>query len=561
MSALEGSIASFDQADAVGSIRLDDGREVRFGKSACPFEPVVGARVEVLGTTPGLRGTTKATAVRLLEDRATHASRLGARDAERGARPPTLPAAEHAATARELGALTILFDDEVPRELGQLLRWMLGFGLEQHGITVETEGSSLVFVLGGVKVRALVGHDPYPVAELSQKIVGPSFSTGRSALTLLFRFMPRAYFTKTPDAWLPTGHARVTSKIAKALLERGRAVIVHRAGELAMPGRSFVGRLGDLEAPDSVPFTAWFDLVNDGSVATTRGLRAFGLPEVRVEHAAAPGTWESARRFEAALFASYCLCRGMWIENGLFEVPRRIQIGATPAQLFDPVDVERWDALATGGELTPDGTMVPIEIVLRHRADSDDAARLFLEGRLGFGGYEALYVHGLMSWLRLGQVDMMPVFVKPVPHRVVTFLGDGPHVLLSTTGIGRVPQPGGELARGDAHVEVAAFVDRSTAHVVEAIVEAIGAEAHRPDRVSMLQPWRIFRTQLAPFLLRPWGPIAMGGGPTVTMLELVPLDATELAWVEAHPQAVAQRYADYDGAKSAERWARVMARR
>lgn len=61
-----GTVVDLD-SDGLGWIQIDDGQRVRFGYSACkgftPESMVVGARVHVHGTQPGLRGVVKATAV------------------------------------------------------------------------------------------------------------------------------------------------------------------------------------------------------------------------------------------------------------------------------------------------------------------------------------------------------------------------------------------------------------------------------------------------------------------------------------------------------------------
>ncbi len=561
-----GVIESFNQTDAVGSIRLADGREVRFGRSACGFEPVAGTHVEVVGTTPGFRGVLKATAVRLAEDRAAHASRLGARDTSlRGGHPPTLGADELAATAREVGALTLLFDEDVPREIGALLAWTLGFGFEQQGIGVEVEGKSLVFFVRGAKIRAIVGHDPYPREQTDRSEVDPSFRMGKSALTLVFNFMPRAYFTQKPDAWLEAGHARAMSRLAKIFLARGLGLVVHRAGELLVPASRFLARLGDLDDPENVPFAAWITLrpVEDGAAFSSFGLRAFGLPEVRVEGRAAPGTWASARRFEAALFACYCLCRAMWIEDGLFEVPRRIQIGSGRPELCDPVDVERWEASAEGTGKDLSGNVAPIVMVLRHRDDSDDAGAMWAAAsragasdpsKLGHGGYEALYLNGLMTWLELGQVRMISCLRERIPHRLVTLRGDGPHLVLTTSGIGRVAQPGGERARGSDHVEIGAFAPAELAHEIAEVVLVLAGLVHDAKKPAPFEPWSLSTTSLATFLLRPWGPVAMGPGAPVTLLELVPLDPAEVALAQTSPSARQALSGGWDQPASARRW-------
>ncbi len=558
-----GVIESFHQADAVGTIRIEGGGEARFGRSACKFEPVVGAKVEILEMTPGFRGVMKATSVRLAEDRATYAGRVGARDAQRGALPPTASAADLLATAREAGALTVLLDDALPTELSALMQWALGIGLAAHGVDVDVEGGKLVFIAKGLKVRALASHEPYPMDEVDTHALGPNIRPHRSAITLLFGFMPRAYYTKETDAWLANGPARAMSRVAKALLARGSAVIVHRSGERAVPRDRFIAMLADLDDPECVPFGAWTELLvsEDGKTFGSVGLRAFGLPEVRVEAPAKPGTWQSARRFEAGLFAVYCLCRRMWIQDGVFEVPRRIQVGAYPPKLLPPVDVERWEAKAEGAGLDLSGNIEPMWLVLRPRADSDDVSRLWAEAslpnagdpsKIGHGGYEALYLVSLMTWLELGQVGMFSALGAVAPYRVITFRGDGPHLVVASSGIGRVPQPGGVSERGSEHVEIIAFVPPAKAAVVAEILGVVASDVHGPKRRELLEPWAIYATAIAPFLLRPWGPLSLGSGAPITLLEIVPLTKEEA--VAAADPASTFALGPHDPKVSAARW-------
>lgn len=56
----EGVIETYDVSDALGSIRLDRGEVVRFGRSACNFDPTVGDRVRVLELVPGAHGMLRA---------------------------------------------------------------------------------------------------------------------------------------------------------------------------------------------------------------------------------------------------------------------------------------------------------------------------------------------------------------------------------------------------------------------------------------------------------------------------------------------------------------------
>lgn len=60
---MDGTIRSFDAADGLGWIELDDHQQIRFGLRACKgFPPVVGARVRV-GGVQEVRGKLKATSV------------------------------------------------------------------------------------------------------------------------------------------------------------------------------------------------------------------------------------------------------------------------------------------------------------------------------------------------------------------------------------------------------------------------------------------------------------------------------------------------------------------
>jgi hypothetical protein len=57
-----GEIISYDAADGLGIVRLDDGSEIRFTLTACGYmRPEVGKRVRVLSLTEGFEGRPKAT--------------------------------------------------------------------------------------------------------------------------------------------------------------------------------------------------------------------------------------------------------------------------------------------------------------------------------------------------------------------------------------------------------------------------------------------------------------------------------------------------------------------
>jgi hypothetical protein len=56
----DGVVEAYDASDALGSIRLDGGELLRFGRSACSFDPVVGVRVRVVEAELGPLGRPRA---------------------------------------------------------------------------------------------------------------------------------------------------------------------------------------------------------------------------------------------------------------------------------------------------------------------------------------------------------------------------------------------------------------------------------------------------------------------------------------------------------------------
>ncbi len=61
---LYGRIVTYDAADGLGTVLLDDGREIRFSLTACGyFRPEVGKKVRVISLTEGFGGQPKATLI------------------------------------------------------------------------------------------------------------------------------------------------------------------------------------------------------------------------------------------------------------------------------------------------------------------------------------------------------------------------------------------------------------------------------------------------------------------------------------------------------------------
>ena len=67
----EGVVEAYDVSDALGWIRLDSGESLRFGRSVCTSDPVVGDRVRVPSAEIGPLGRPRARRVEAVEPRAS----------------------------------------------------------------------------------------------------------------------------------------------------------------------------------------------------------------------------------------------------------------------------------------------------------------------------------------------------------------------------------------------------------------------------------------------------------------------------------------------------------
>lgn len=59
----EGVIETYEVSDALGTLRLANGEQLRFGRSACTFDPAVGDRVRVMSAAIGPLGRARATRI------------------------------------------------------------------------------------------------------------------------------------------------------------------------------------------------------------------------------------------------------------------------------------------------------------------------------------------------------------------------------------------------------------------------------------------------------------------------------------------------------------------
>lgn len=543
-------VVSYDVADAVGYLATDTGTRVRFGRSACHgFEPVIGAKVRVLAVESSRLGP-RATRLELDPGDTDYDRLLRERDARAGINPEESPAAA-AAAARQLGWITVLLDRPVPHGPQAQRQWAGEIRLEEPEIEVSTE-ARLAFKAFGHDISTHAGDGPFPREGLDLRDVGDDFDLGGGFVALglgepgLFR-ASRA-LGGMRDVWGPRGELRALTRLARALLEHGRGVVLHRAGHLVVSKSELLRQLGDLEDPDCVPFAAWLDFTIDGAPPAYRswGMQAFALPDVRVV-VEPENRWQRSRRHEAVLLA----CARMVRENRELEageelvVPIGVRVGAYPVEPVEG-DSERYTVGLADGliELTP--AAGAIDAAERWaKASAPDARDPEL---IAPNTYRALFS------ARFGEAypsdvvaDVPCVAPGVIPHSIeVRKPHADPGFVILSAGLGRVAQPGGD-AVGAPHVELAAWVDEHSFELVT-WVGRLARTLH--ERGPSAKPWKVGDTLRAPiaelgiggFVLAEGGFVVMPKGAPVTVLSLVALSPAEYdeaagagsAWLERH---------------------------
>ncbi len=539
-------IETYEIADAVGSIKLANGEQIRFGRSACQgFEPVVGAAVVLEEVAPYPRGW-RAKAINLDASDDKYDALIAARDKAMGLPSRTMGGAEAAATARQLAVITILLKSPLPEGTLALRKWAAERGFPRDGIEVKSE-RDLEFTIRGGSVLTYVGRSPLPKDGLDTRNLPEGFDFGRSFIGLGTGLpgvdrQTRLALSGARDCWAIDGNLRHLSRLVRTLADQATGIVIHRAGDLVVPADEFVRMLGDLEDPECRPFAAWLDVGitdrNGEKVYATFGMDAFGLPDVLVP-ANPDDRFSRSRRHEAVLFACYVMVR----ENREFKtdeilrVPVRMNIGAWP------VELEGKDAVFTYS-IADDGSLlklVPVEEI--------DPVREWRERRdsIAANAYQALFDRGLSDAIPSDLVrDVAARNPDVIPHSVeVRALHDGRGFMIVTNGFGRSPQHAPE--REDCtHLEVAAWVPTHVFELVQ-LVGTLAGHAH-----SSTKAWKPADTLGAPidelgiggFVLADGGAVNMGGGPTVRLLILVPLAPNEYEsvrgggaanWLSEHP--------------------------
>jgi len=539
-------IESYVLADAVGVLRLADGGEVRFGRSACKgFEPVGGASVILEELAPSARGL-RAKVVTLDPSDGDYDRLLGARDDQAGLAPRARGEVEAAATATQLALVTVLLKEPLPEGTRALREWAARIGLPQAGIEAHTE-RDLELSIGGDSVLTYPGRTAFPRDGLDARDLPASFDWGRSFIGLGTGLpgMDRRdrRMAGARDDWAADGRMRRLSRLVRFLAGHGSAVVLHRAGQLVVPADAFIRMLGDLDDPECRPFAAWLDIAvterGGEKHYATFGMDAFGLPDV-CALVDPTDRWSRARAHEAVLFACYRMVRDNRElgAGGTLRVPLRARIGAWP------LDLEATDAFVTCAIETDQDLLR-----LRAEAEASPADQWRSQrGAIALDAYRALLDHGLEGLTPSDLLtDVNARNPDGLPHSVeVRARHDHRGFLIVTNGFGRTPRPGGGAVECPP-VEVAAWVPEHSFELVR-LVGMLGGEMF----ASSSGAWKPGDSLTAPieelgiggFVVADGGRVEMGGGPTVQLLLLVPLAPQAYAevrggsvarWLSANP--------------------------
>lgn len=290
----DGMIEHFDLADAVGAIVLSSGGELRFGRSACDFEPVVGLQVRVLEADVSPLNRLRATRIERRASPDEHEKLLDARDREAG-----LPARGFSSSAEgpRFAKLSVATTSPMPDRAAVRAFW------ERTGASAIAKLDfvpSPIVTIRHHEIQALFGDGPFDSvldtrhrpdgAPLGTGFVGFWMGTPKLARNDAFRmasawgFGPRS--SARPLLQLVSHFARQTEEVP--------GVIVGCADAMWLPSEEWLRRAGDFHDPDRIPVEAFVDVAYGApDEAGVRRLRSFGmmlglaLPDVEVDDALA----------------------------------------------------------------------------------------------------------------------------------------------------------------------------------------------------------------------------------------------------------------------------------
>lgn len=521
----DAEIATLNAMDGVGTLKLSDGTTLRFGASACRgFIPVVGAKVRVTATRPHPLGGLTAASIELNTPAAEFDAMSEARDKAAGVHKQLSPE-EAAFTSFELGWIIVMFDAPVPTRAAAFTEWASRLGLLEAGVHVEPPPLARLGFEGAAPL-VYPGDAPIPPKLLARIANAPEGFGKAGGFLGLSLGLPNTSVTMrlvtgdVNDPWDATGRIRGLSKLAALLVRHGPGVILPRA-HFALPRDAFLKRLGDLDDPNSRPFSAWSSLSWDEPSRRywSHGMSALEFPDVTTT-VQGEGSFAKERAKEAALFA----CHTMVHRNSALKDGERLQVpvGLAVNSNF-PIDLRGSDlqeyqvGFHEGAmQLTPTN---PRGIVEKWGSAPDQVARTT---------YESLFANAMQDWHQgrhIGSIDLpargdAPLIIVEVHH-----LGRG--VMMNTIGAGRKIQPGGthriEL------IAVMAVDHPFLARVLGVVASAL--QAHPPSapyKVGDTINMPVDEIGAAGFVLNSAGRISFGAGDTIELVELVPLSAQEL---------------------------------
>jgi hypothetical protein len=558
-------ILSFDRADGVGTLELEGGQQLRFGRSACRegLEPVPSLRVLVTGIEPHPRGGWWARALQPAPGADAMAdSLLDAQDSALGHAP--LPLEEVVATALELGALTLLLARAPEPGRTGIRKLLAPELLEPLGARLEFTPSPMLH-LGTGSIRLLVGHGPFPEQGLDRRLVPPGLPMGAGFLTLLggvpgMGLKLRQLAPNYPDAFGPHGSPRVFGRLAQRLLQSGaaHAVIVHRAGQVLFDGQEWLRRLGEPEDPRCRSLGAWLDLGESQGMLSSYGMDVADLPDVSAPSSGPelPEGEAYSRAQEAVLMACHTMLHGnrLLAEGEELVVPLGVAVGAFPLEVDNPGLSE---AFAARYRVQPGGRgvrLVPVAPVPR-LADVWARTASTPGGAMPFPAYRQMLLDHLESkgLRKVASITCDNLPAPQPPHAVLVLRGENGRFVTMTCGIGRVLQSRGTVEQDSAYLEF--LINLPTHHpMIAESLSLLGRMLHaRPPEAPPWGPEHRVRFE------EPTGPLGMkavalawggrmelGAGPPVGMLVPMLMTDEELAsvplgevprWLEQNSQS------------------------
>jgi hypothetical protein len=321
---VDGEIARYDVADAIGWIRLGDGTEVRFGRSACRFEPVAGLAVRVVAVDVN-RGRVRATEVELRMSAAEHDGLLGARDREAGLSTEASPATVESLSGTRLavttampitgpGVLRQLWQDAGCNEIAPLqTRPAAQVEVDGHLFRIRWGEGELATVLDTRRARE--------IGQLGRGFVG--FYTG-------FPEHARVASLRMASSWGfgPKGDARALLALVERLAHHAAVtgVVLGCADNVWLSTGVWLQTLGTPERRNAIPVQAFVDVAFGPPIHGVRRLTTYGmyaglaLPDIEVDD---PSAGDDDARYELCFDVAVAACRVLAGEDERGSMPEQ----------------------------------------------------------------------------------------------------------------------------------------------------------------------------------------------------------------------------------------------